>query len=245
VWLGRWPFRQLPSEGTAALAAKLPRNGVKQAWASSFDGVFGPVAPSNAVMAQECRRARNQFFVPFGTVNLKANDWREELRRCSEEYRMPGLRLVPNYHGYQLDEPEFAELLDLASERRLLIQLVLEIEDERVQRAPTRSPVDAQPLPGLLKNRKAVRMMLLNWHRALKPALRKELVAAGVWFDIASVEGVGGVAALMDQIPERQIVFGSNAPFFYFEAARLKLQEAALAPQQLKCICSENALSLV
>ena len=63
----------------------------------------------------------------------------------------------------------------------------------------------------------------------------------GVWLDIAMLEGVGGVEGLLKDWPADRVVFGSHAPFFYWESARLKLQESELTPDQLAAITHGNA----
>ena len=144
---------------------------------------------------------------------------------------MPGVRLHPNYHGYKLDDPAFARLLDLARERGLIVQLAVTLEDERTQQRLIRAaPVDVPPLAALLASRPNLRMVLLNWAHGVSNALMAKLVAAGqVCFDIATVEGVGGVANLLTHAPADRMVFGSHAPFFYLESAVLKLKESALS----------------
>jgi predicted TIM-barrel fold metal-dependent hydrolase len=247
VTLGRWPFRRLPLDDTPALVAKLRQHGVTQAWAGTFDGVFHKdVTSANTWLAEECRRHGRGVLVPFGSVNPKLPDWEEELRRCAELHQMPGLRLHPNYHGYTLDDPALAQLLARAHERRLRVQIVVDLEDERMQHPLARVPhTDLKPLAARLQTLSGLRVVVLNWFRAVKSDVVKSLATAGVGFDLATVEGVGGVASLIGQISAERVLFGSNAPFFYFESAELKLTESALTPEQRRAVCSGNAQRLV
>ncbi len=76
----------------------------------------------------------------------------------------------------------------------------------------------------------------------MKGDVLKKLAEMGnVWFDIAMVEGVGGTANLLKQIPASQVVFGSHAPFFYLESSQLKLKESALGRDQALAIGTGNA----
>ena len=50
------------------------------------------------------------ILIPFGTVNLAWPDWEEDLRRCHEVYRMPGIRLYPTYQTFDLNHIEFPRL---------------------------------------------------------------------------------------------------------------------------------------
>ena len=155
---------------------------------------------------------------------------------------MRGLRLHPNYHGYLLDDTAFAKLLTLATERRLVVQIATDVEDERTQSRLAQVPhVDVKPLLALVKKLPGARVELLNWFRAVPADLVKQLAAAGVCFDIATVEGVGGVVKLSEQISVARVLFGSHAPFFYFESAALKLKESALKPEELQAVCGVNA----
>jgi hypothetical protein len=247
VTLGRWPFRRLRLDETPALVDKLLEHDVERAWAGTFDGLFHKnVAAANARLVAECRRHGRGVLVPFGSINPKLPDWEDDLRRCAETHKMAGVRLHPGYHGYRLDDPAFARLLSLARERRLVVQVVADMEDERMHHPLARVPhLDAKPLLGLLKSLPGAQVVLLNWFRSVSPPLVKELASAGVWFDIATVEGVGGLANLVQQIPVERVLFGSHAPLFYFESAMLKLQESALPVEQEHAVCGANARRLL
>jgi predicted TIM-barrel fold metal-dependent hydrolase len=228
--------------------ARLRRHGVTQACAGSFDALLHKnIAAVNASLAEECRRHGRGLLIPFGALNLKLPEWEEDLRRCHEQFHMPGVRLYPNYHGYSLDDPRFAKILDFAQARGMTVQLALSMEDERTQHPLVRVPhVDAMPLLGLLPSRPLARVVLLNWSRAVNGKLVPKLAQAGqVYFDIATVEGVGGITNLLKQVPAERVLFGSHAPFFYFESAVLKLKESVLTDAELSAIRSANAQHLL
>lgn len=244
VTLGGWPVRRPWAATPADLSARLRRHGVTQAWAGSFDGVLHTnLAGVNARLAENCAApaaAGGLQLVPFGSVNPTFPDWEEDLRRCHEVHRMPGIRLHPGYQGYTLEDPRFVRLLELATRRGLVVQVALAIEDERSQNPSLAAAVvNAAPLPDLLARLPEARVMLLNaTSRVLAPgnALLARLARAGVWLELATLEGVAGVSGLLARLPELRLAFGSHSPYFYFESAFLKLQESPLTPAQLAAV---------
>ena len=248
VNLSRWPMRRVRFDDTEGLASMLRRQGVTQAWAGSFDCLFHKdIGGVNARLAADCSRAGKGLLVPFGSVNPKYPDWEEELRRCAEDHRMPGIRLHPNYHGYKLDDPDFLRLLRLAGERKLLVQIALIMEDRRMMHPQLHiEPTDPMPLIPLLKQMPGLRVVLLNALRVLEDKQIIDLAASGeVYFDIAMLDKFAALADLLTKVPANRVLFGSYAPLFYFEAALLKLQESPFTAEQLKAIRNENARRLL
>jgi predicted TIM-barrel fold metal-dependent hydrolase len=245
--LSRWPFRRLPHDEPAALAAKLRRAGVEQAWAASLDSLFHKdLGAVNTRLAELCRTNGDGLLLPFGAVNPTLPDWEEDLRRCAEEYRMPGIRLHPNYHVYTLDDPRFRKLLSLAAQRGLLVQIALSMEDERTQHARVVvSPVDPAPLAESAAGIKNLRLILLNrsWSQDWS-LLSKLRDASEVYFDFSMLEGLGTLQDLVREASLARVLFGSHFPFFYLESALLKVREAALPPQQEQAVLAENARGL-
>ncbi len=249
VYLSRWPFRRLPGDESPALVDKLRGVGVKRAWCGSFDGLLHKdISAVNSRLTEECKKhggGEKPLLIPFGTINPKLLDWKEDLRRCVEVHKMPGIRLHPNYHGYKLDDPDFAELLSLAAEKKLIVQLVIRMEDPRTQHPLLQVPdVDASPLEALVKQHPGLRLIILNGLMPLRPDVVDQLAAAGVSFDIATLEGIAGIAKLLKSVPLERILFGSYFPFFAWEAAKLKLQESALARFQVEAITEKNSAAI-
>jgi uncharacterized protein len=249
VSLSRWPFRRLAGDEPRDLVARLHKRNVSQAWTGSFDGIFHKdISAANARLANDCRTYGAGFLLPFGSVNPKLPDWQEDLRRCHEEHKMPGIRLHPNYHGYKLDDPVCGELLRAASLRSMIVQLNAAMEDERTQHPLMRvPPVDIAPLPELARSNGQLRLVLLNsYFTANIDKTLQALAAAGnVHFDFAMAERIGAVSRLAGLVSFSRLLFGSNSPLFYFESALLKVKESGLTPEQSDAVLTGNATRLI
>lgn len=240
VYLGRSAFREFPWSGTDAMARELRARGVRQAWAGSFEALLQrDVAAVNARLATECA-AHADLLLPAGTVNPVLPDWRDDVRRCAEVHGMRVLRLHPAHHSYALEDARVPELLDLAATHGLLVQVVAQLEDARTQHPLVQVKlVDLKPLPALLKACPQARVMLLNANATMvTTALRGQ---QGLWMDFAMIEGVGGVEALLKTWPADKLCFGSYAPFFYWESARLKLVESGVEGAALAAVLRGSA----
>jgi predicted TIM-barrel fold metal-dependent hydrolase len=246
AYLSRWPFRRLAGdESPADFAAAIRAQGVGQAWVGSFDGLLHKdIGGVNARLAEDCRRHGAGMLVPFGSVSPALPDWEEDVRRCREIHRMPGIRLHPNYHGYTLADARFAELLELATRAKLIVQLVVNMEDDRTQHPLLRVPtVDLRPLEAIVPKVPGLRLTIHNQRHDV-PA--KKLAEAGpVWFDFAGVERVRGVANLVKQVSRERVVFGSHFPLFYIESAVFKMRESGLSAVESLAIGEGNARKLL
>jgi hypothetical protein len=248
AYLSRWPFRRLPCDALPAFLARMETWEIGQAWVGSFDGLFHrDIGGVNQRLADDCRKHEGRL-LPFGSVNPKLPDWREDMRRCHEDYRMPGIRLHPNYHGYTLDDPAFAEVLDAAAERGLMVQIVVRMDDVRVQHPLMQIPdVKPGPILDLVAARPTLRLVVLNAAFAREWAVIFDKLAAvgNVSVDFAMQEGVGGVSRLIEKVSLNRVLFGSHFPLFELESAVFKLRESELTAQQLAAISHENAERLL
>lgn len=247
ITLGRWPFRRLRGDDTPELVQMLRAHGITQAWAGTYDALLHKdIAGANLRLVEECHHHGHGILVPFGAVNPSLPDWEEDLRRCAEDHKMPGIRLHPNYHGYKLDDPVFDRLLALAQEHKLLVQISVSLEDERSHHRLLQIPdVNVTPLPKVLKKYPAVKVILLNSFRTVggEKLLHLETVES-IYCEIATIESLGGIAKTLMKTPLSRILFGSGAPFYYLESALLKLKESNLSAAQLAAIRHENAAAL-
>jgi hypothetical protein len=269
ITLGQWPTRRVPCDDFNTLIEKLGTQNVTEAWVSHYDGLFhtdltevnnrlalactsrvplAPPVPSSTDRKQLPTENARPHLVPFGEINPTAPNWQSELDRCVITHHMPGVRLHPNYHNYKLDHPNFAAFLKAAAEHKLIVQLVVLMEDARMMHPLMQvAPTDITPLEKLVSQTPGLRLVLLN---ALTNASRADklyrLTNAGeVYVEIAMLETLAALETLVKDIPIERILFGSHAPSFYFESAALKLQESSLPAAHHRAITHETARRLL
>src|SRR5262245_28155288 len=227
ITLGQWPTRRVPCDNLETLTAKLRAHNVTCAWAGHYDGLFHTnVTEVNNRLAELCHQQPDSRratlagppapqLAPFASINPTAPNWESELDRCVTVHGMPGVRLHPNYHNYELDHPNFARLLTAATERKLIVQLAVLMEDARMihplMRVP---PVDIGQLEKLVTQTPGLRLVLLN---ATTAASRTDklyrLTSAGeVYVEIAMLETLAALETLVKDIPTGRILSGSHAP---------------------------------
>jgi hypothetical protein len=230
VYLGRCPFRRLPLDEPAKLAAGLQSTGVTQAWVAPFESLLHrDLDPLNGQLAETCRSfEQGGFFIPIGAINPKLPGWRETLRRCVDIHKMPAIRLHPGHNNYPLDDPALLALLGEAQQRNVLVQIALLMEDPRTQHPRVIVPaVDPSPLLTSLPELPNLRVQLTNSLRSVShPKLLASLAKLNVHFEISMLEGMAGVKTLLTKTPGIPVCYGSYAPFFYPLSAALKVKES-------------------
>lgn len=248
ITIGQWPTRRVPCDDIETLVAKLREHGVTEAWVGSFDGLFhDDLAGVNDRLANACRDPSAVRFLPFGAINPATENWKRDFERCTGQLGMKGVRLHPNYHGYKLDHPSFAELVKLAANAQIVVQLVVLMEDERMMHPLMRvPPVDLSPLPTIIEQTPGVRLVLLNALRGRRDeTLVRLLNLPGVYCDIAMLEGVGALENVVTDVLPEKLLFGSHTPCLYFESALLKLQESAIPQPHRRAIREISAHRLI
>jgi predicted TIM-barrel fold metal-dependent hydrolase len=251
-----WPFRALKYRNTKALVAKLKRHRIIEAWTGSFEALLSKdMSGVNARLAAECREHGPGFLIPFGSINLVWPDWEEDVRRCHEDHKMPGLRIYPGYQPFDLDHSGMEGLVRMISERGLILQVVFGMEDPRVHHPIINvGPVNFGPLLNLVNRMPNAKIQLLHFPAAPQGvALSQFMAKPNTFLDISRLEGNGALGRMIGSIeglpsarvPVDRIVFGSHAPYFPVETAILKLIESPLDSQQLRAIMQGNARRLL
>src|ERR1041385_670818 len=251
-----WHFRALKYRQTKALVAKLKQHRIVEAWAGSFEALLSKdMSGVNSRLADECRTQAPDFLIPFGSVNLAWPDWEEDVRRCHEVHKMPGLRIYPGYQPFDLDHPGMERLVRMTSERGLILQVVFGMEDARVYHPIINvGPVTFAPLLKAVQSTPNAKVQLLHFSGSTQgDAFSQFVTEINTFLEISRLEGNGAIGRMVGSItglssarvPVERIVFGSHAPYFPVETALLKLIESPLDGRQIQAILHGNARRLL
>jgi len=217
---GQWPLRDFPYPDLDAFESTLKQAGIRAAWLSSIKAVYAPMTEAADASLQE-ELSDRKFFSFIKTVNPLLANWRAE---CEASLKQPGapvaLRLVPNFHNYEL-ELAADEVAAFALDNKLLILIQVRMNDERNQ--PVFMQIKATPVASITafsKKFPTLKVIALC-------ASSGELTALSEGSDQLAVEtsfldGHDPLEVAIGKMGAQRVLFGSHAPFIYPESASLK-----------------------
>ncbi|MAI71648.1 MAG: metal-dependent hydrolase [Rhodopirellula sp.] len=240
VSLFHWPFRRLPLDEVNKLCAKFQQLGITEVWAGSFEALLHrDLRTVNERLLRACQN-RGEL-IPVGAVNPTFPDWKHDLNLCLGRFGMPGVRLLPGYHGYALGDAVFGELLETATKLGGFVQVVIAMEDTRTQSNSIQAPnVDPRPLQHWMQQIPEARVQILNC-RPSASDLRTFASIHRLAVDTSRVDGTDGVSTLVKAIGIDRVLYGSHSPFLIPEAACIRMIETDIPGAEVKAIMQENA----
>lgn len=134
AFVGHWPFRELDSSA-AAVVDLMDEKGVDEAFVAALESTFYRNAHAgNRELCRELHESganHEDRLHPFATVNPSYPEWEADLRECIEEWGWEGVKLLPAYHDYDLDDPEVEEFMRTCADLGVPVSISGVLEDQR------------------------------------------------------------------------------------------------------------------
>ena len=244
VFSGYWPFRSLSYRTPERLKSFLQPLGVRQAWVAAAEAILYP----DPMLANETLLpavAGDPFFLPVAIVDVTLATWEGDAQACLNHWGCGALKLVPNYHQYDLGHPRVAELVALAQQACVPVCVQVRMMDERSHHPLMKVPrVPTEEVAALARRHPDARFLVCGAYQGELRALRE---APNVWAEIAMVESERSLWGAIDALGPDRVVFASHSPFLYFAAAAAKLDvdPTDVPPEVVELVCSHNAMSLL
>jgi predicted TIM-barrel fold metal-dependent hydrolase len=243
AYLGEWPTYELRYRDAAGLLRLMDRCAIDAACVSLAGGMFR----YDAREANEslCRLAENHAdrLWLIGTVNPLVPTWREDVQYGIERLGLAGFRIHPTYHGYKLTAPSVLELADILAGVKRPLFIALYVDEERFQHPAIRVPEVRISEICALVSRVPDTTVVLNGVKTtqIQELFRNNESLGSVYMDINAMDqDYRGLRTLVETYGVERLVFGSQMPFLYPEAALMVTEYSGLPDMEIEAILSGN-----
>lgn len=134
AYIGHWPFRRFEYDTLEALSGKMKEFGTDRSVVSNLNGIFyknTQNANEELLEAIRSKRAYQDKFIPFAVINPIYGGWRDDFEICTSKMKMKGIRLYPQYHDYDIENPSCVELVKMSRDEGLPVMFNLRMVDSR------------------------------------------------------------------------------------------------------------------
>lgn len=226
--IGHWPFRHLPFTDARSLLEEMDRLEIERAAVCHTHGVFYKNTQSaNEELLRELETARDRL-LPVATLNPAYVGAEADFGLCVREHGMAGLRLVPQYHGYSLEDPRAISLAAAAAQARIPVIVPRLLVDPRQRhRLDIEETVDLGALATFARKVPEATIVGVEYALGADPATVEILRATpNLLFEISRIAllNTAALTGLLDAVGAGRLLFGTGMPFKVPEVSVLKLE---------------------
>ena len=236
--VGRWSFAASWAERADELAAAMAEASVAQAHVSAMEAVLAP-DPLEATQRLCDSVAGHERLVPAAVADPTLRTAEADLRRLVSNWPVRLVKLYPSFGGYSAEDDRVAGMVRAAWAEGVLTAVMMRLEDDRNQHRVMRvDPVGVDGVTSLAAKVAPLPLLVLNALKGEVADLTKQ--AGNLLLDIAFVESGASLPDLLQNVSAERLVFGSNAPLFYPQAAAAKLAHDEVDEAQRQAIAVGN-----
>jgi predicted TIM-barrel fold metal-dependent hydrolase len=246
AYLGHFAFRRLRHNTADSLLALMDSKRIDKAVVSSAGAItYRNAQAGNEEVAAETKGHRDRL-IPFAVINPFYAGWQDDLKICQEDFGMTGLRLYPKWHNYQFSDPQCRELVNVATDRGMVISIPLRVEDNRQRSWLLNIPdLPLEEIVELVKAHPNARFLLLNGLGYTRSPLgRKDSgLPSNYVIELSRLSAVlaNELGQLIADLGADRVVFGTGMPFNYPDPALLKLEVLDATDADKEKIRGQNA----
>lgn len=242
AWVGMWPFTATRQTDLAGLVRQLAALGVTGALVSPLNAVLGPdpMLANDDLLAEIEGFPRDDFVVRAAPVlDPSLPGWDRDLARLVGHPAVTAIRIVPNYHGYDVAGQSALALADAASHAGKPVVVQVRVLDERAHHPLMKVP--AVPVADVARLATAVPGATFVMAGAFQAELALVAGQANVLAEVSSVESTDALGNAIEALGVDRLLLGTHAPVYEPAVAVAKLLYGGASEAIQRRIGWENA----
>ncbi len=231
--IGNYAFRPWPADSVAGTIPVLDHAGIDRAVAGSIDAItyVSPHEANERLMADIRDNDPDGRFIPVTVLNPAYPGVERDIEE-SREMGFAGLKLYPNYHGYQVDDPPALRLIEMAAGFGWPVLVTVRNLDSIIWAA------------GQLPE---ATIVLSGGSSAETPRFLEQTAdLPNTYAELSYVKGpICALKGLVDRFGHDRMLMGTHVPFVYPGCGIAKIAEGDIPDEAKQAILHDNAARLL
>ncbi len=237
-FVGGWPFHKVRNNQFQDIQRIHRENGIDYGYISSTNGIFYNDPYEAAVDLYHEIKASD--YKQVMVVNPDLPGCEDDIHRAVKDLQIAGIRILPGFHGYSLQDDCVKKLCALLKQYQLPLFLTLRMEDERVTYLFHPKSVPMEEVRDFISTNKDLKILLCNIRMDEVFNIKDHILDhSNLMFDTSGLkDGLFPLERLKAQGLLNHLVYGSLAPIYCLKSTMLLVTEDDITKQEQEDICS-------